>query len=89
MNVEIKPDRIVDAREILCPGPFWELIKAYHAADSNEVISVYSSDEYDSETRIDAPVWINKSGNRLVGVFDRDGYYEIVMEKTREMHHSS
>ncbi len=89
MAIEIKPDKIVDARNILCPGPFWELIKAYHSAGTNEVVSIYSSDEYDSETKIDAPVWINKSGNRLIGVFDREGYYEIVMEKTRPTPHSS
>ncbi len=83
MSKEIKPDKIVDARNILCPGPFWELLKAYHGAKTNEVVSVYSSDEFDSETRVDAPVWINKSGNKLIGVFDREGYYEIVMEKTR------
>lgn len=83
MESEVVPDKVVDARNILCPGPFWELIKAYHAADTNDVVSVYSTDEYDSETRTDAPVWINKSGNQLIGVFDREGFYEIRMRKTR------
>lgn len=83
MNAEIKSDRIVDARDVLCPGPFWELVKAYRYAYPQEIISVYSSDEYDSETRTDAPIWINKTGNKLIGIIDHDGYYEIKMEKTK------
>ncbi len=83
MDAEIKPNRIVDARDVLCPGPFWELIKAYSHASPREVISVYSSDEYDSETRTDAPVWIKRTGNRLIAIIDHEGYYEIIMEKTK------
>lgn len=89
MVSEIKPDRIVDARDVLCPGPFWELIKAYNYADSKEVISVYSSDALDKETRIDAPIWINRTGNKLIDVVDHEGYYEIIMQKTRVFPHSS
>lgn len=83
MDTEIKSDRIIDARNVLCPGPFWELIKAYRFAAPKDVISLYSTPEYDNDTRIDAPKWINKTGNRLIGVVDHDGFYEIIMEKTR------
>ncbi len=83
MNGEIKPDKIVDARNVLCPGPFWELVKAYRYSNPREVISVYSSDDYDSETRTDAPIWIEKTGNRLIGIVDHEGFYEIIMEKMR------
>ncbi|PYB67626.1 hypothetical protein DMB44_06965, partial [Thermoplasma sp. Kam2015] len=44
------------------------------------VISVYSTD---AGTKKDAPAWIQKSGQELVGVFDRNGYYEIVMKKVK------
>ena len=89
MVAEIKPDRIVDARDVLCPGPFWELIKAYSHAGPKEVISLYSSDEYDSETRADAPAWIQKTGNKLIAVVDHEGYYEIIMKKTKDSRLSS
>ena len=32
--------------------------------------------------RTDIPKWVEKAGHRLVGVDARDGYDEIVVEKT-------
>lgn len=80
MESDIKPTKTVDARGSFCPGPLMELIKAYKQASTNDVISLYSTD---SGTKRDAAAWISKSGNELVGVFDRDGYYEIVMKKIK------
>lgn len=80
METETKPNKIVDARGSFCPGPLMELIKAYKQANTNDVISLYSTD---SGTKRDAAAWVNKSGNELVGIFDREGYYEIVMKKTK------
>ena len=80
MAEEIKPDKIVDARGSFCPGPLMEMIKAYKQAKIGDVISVYSTD---SGTKKDAAAWINKSGNQLIGVFDKDGYYEIEMKKVK------
>ena len=80
MENEIKPNKVVDARGSFCPGPLMEMIKAYKEAKVGDVISVYSTD---SGTKKDAPAWINKSGNQLIGIFDRTGYYEIMMKKTK------
>lgn len=80
METETKPTKVIDARGSFCPGPLMELIKAYKQASTNDVISLYSTD---SGTKRDAAAWINKSGNELIGVFDREGYYEIVMKKTK------
>jgi tRNA 2-thiouridine synthesizing protein A len=80
MAEEIKPDKVVDARGSFCPGPLMEMIKAYKQAKIGDVISVYSTD---SGTKKDATAWINKSGNQLIGVFDRNGYYEIEMKKVK------
>ena len=80
METETKPNKIVDARGSFCPGPLMELIKAYKQANTNDVISLYSTD---NGTKRDAAAWVNKSGNELVGIFDREGYYEIVMKKTK------
>lgn len=80
MAEEVKPTKVVDARGAFCPGPLMELIKTYKRAEVNDVISLYSTD---TGTKKDAPAWIDKSGNELIGVYDRDGYYEIVMKKTR------
>lgn len=80
MTEEVKPTKVVDARNSFCPGPLMELIKAYKAANTDDVISLYSTD---TGTKRDAPAWIEKSGNELVGVYDREGYYEVVMKKTK------
>ena len=77
---EIKPKQVIDARGSFCPGPLMEMIKAYKQGKIGDVISVYSSD---SGTKKDAPEWIKKSGNELIGVFDRNGYFEIMMRKTK------
>ncbi len=71
--------RIVDARGSFCPGPLMELIRAIRESAPGQVIAVYSSD---SGSRTDIPKWVEKASHRLVAVETRDGYDEIVVEKT-------
>jgi TusA-related sulfurtransferase len=71
--------RIVDARGSFCPGPLMELIRAIRESQPGQVIAVYSSD---SGSRTDIPKWVEKAGHRLVEIERRDGYDEIVVEKT-------
>ena len=71
--------RIVDARGSFCPGPLMELIRAIRESAPGQVLAVYSSD---SGSKIDIPKWVEKAGHRLVGLERRDGYDEIVVEKT-------
>ena len=80
MEKQLDATKVVDARGTFCPGPLMDLIKTYKSAKTNDVISLYSTD---TGTKRDAAAWINKSGNELIGVFDREGYYEIVMKKTK------
>ncbi len=77
---ELKPTRVIDARGSFCPGPLMEMIKAYKQGKVGDIISVYSTD---TGTKKDAPEWIKKSGNELIGVYERNGYFEIVMRKTK------
>jgi TusA-related sulfurtransferase len=71
--------RVVDARGSFCPGPLMELIRAIRESEPGQVLAVYSSD---SGSRTDIPKWVAKAGHRLVGVTPRDGFDEIVVEKT-------
>jgi TusA-related sulfurtransferase len=71
--------RTVDARGSFCPGPLMELIRVTRESAPGQVIALYSSD---SGSRTDIPKWVEKAGHRLVGVTQRDGYDEIVVEKT-------
>jgi TusA-related sulfurtransferase len=72
--------RLVDARGSYCPGPLMELIRAIREGQVGDVIAVRSSDR---GSRTDIPKWIEKAGHRLVGLFENDGYDEIVVEKQR------
>ena len=56
-----------------------ELIRGIRESTPGTVLAVYSSD---SGSRTDIPKWIEKAGHRLVGVYARQGYDEIVVEKT-------
>ena len=71
--------RVVDARGSFCPGPLMELIRAIRESEPGQEIAVYSSD---SGSRTDIPKWVEKAGHRLVAITPRDGYDEIVVEKT-------
>jgi TusA-related sulfurtransferase len=72
--------RVIDARGSFCPGPLMELIRAIREGEVGDVISVYSSD---SGSKIDIPKWVEKAQHKLLALETRDGYDEIVVEKTR------
>jgi Predicted redox protein, regulator of disulfide bond formation len=71
--------RTIDARGSFCPGPLMELIRGIRESGPGDILAVYSTD---SGSRNDIPKWVEKAGHRLVGVFTRGGYDEIVVEKT-------
>ncbi|HEY3336775.1 MAG TPA: sulfurtransferase TusA family protein [Candidatus Limnocylindrales bacterium] len=78
--VSIVPTVVIDARGSFCPGPLMELIRGIREAEIGDVLSVYSTDK---GSRTDIPKWVEKAGHTLVGVFTRDGFDEIVVEKVR------
>ena len=78
--MEVKPDRVVDARGSFCPGPLMELIKAVRKAKVGEVIAVYSTD---SGSKRDIPKWVEKAGHELIGIFEREGYTEFIVRKVK------
>jgi tRNA 2-thiouridine synthesizing protein A len=71
--------RTIDARGSFCPGPLMELIRGIREAAVGDVLAVYSSD---TGSKTDIPKWVEKAGHRFVGIESRDGYDEIVVEKT-------
>jgi tRNA 2-thiouridine synthesizing protein A len=72
--------RTIDARGSFCPGPLMELIRGIKESEVGDVLAVLSTDK---GSRTDIPKWVEKAGHILVGVFARDGYDEIVVEKVR------
>ncbi len=83
MTTETSPQtitRTIDARGSFCPGPLMELIRAIRESQVGDVIAVWSADK---GSKIDIPAWAAKAGHKLVGVYQREGYDEIVIEKAR------
>lgn len=72
--------RTIDARGSFCPGPLMELIRGMKESEVGDVIAVLSTDK---GSKTDIPKWVGKAGHTLVGVFTRDGFDEIVVEKVR------
>ncbi|ROR32355.1 sulfurtransferase TusA family protein [Inmirania thermothiophila] len=70
----------IDARGAFCPGPLMELIAAIKLAEVGDEIEVLSSDKGSAN---DIPEWVAKVGHRLVGIEEKDGYWSIVVEKTK------
>jgi tRNA 2-thiouridine synthesizing protein A len=70
--------RLIDARGSYCPGPLMELIRVIREVPVGEFITLRSTDR---GSRVDVPKWLEKAGHRLVGIEERDGYDEIVVEK--------
>jgi len=71
--------RTIDARGSFCPGPLMELIRGIRESQPGDVLAVLSSDR---GSRLDIPKWVAKAGHRLVAVNAREGFDEIVVEKT-------
>ena len=71
--------RTIDARGSFCPGPLMELIRGIRESAPGTILAVWSTD---SGSRIDIPKWVEKAGHRLVAIDTREGYDEIVVEKT-------
>jgi len=78
--IEVPTTRTIDARGSYCPGPLMELIRAIREGAIGDVISIWSSD---GGSRLDIPKWVEKAGHRLIGIEQRDGYDEILVEKQR------
>jgi tRNA 2-thiouridine synthesizing protein A len=72
--------RTIDARGSFCPGPLMELIRGMKESEVGDVVAVLTTDK---GSKTDIPKWVEKAGHTLVGVFPRDGFDEIVVEKVR------
>jgi tRNA 2-thiouridine synthesizing protein A len=71
--------RTIDARGSYCPGPLMELIRGIRESVPGDVLVVFSTDR---GSRVDIPKWVAKAGHHLIGVNARDGFDEIVVQKT-------
>ena len=80
LELTTTPTTTIDARGSFCPGPLMELIRGMKEAEVGDVLAVLTTDK---GSKTDIPKWVEKAGHTMIGIFTRDGYDEIVVEKTR------
>ena len=78
--LDVKIDKVVDARKAACPGPLMELIKAMKSEDVGTVIEILSSEK---GTIVDAPAWLKKVGQELIAIEEHGDYWSIVAKKVK------
>jgi tRNA 2-thiouridine synthesizing protein A len=70
----------IDARGSFCPGPLMELIAAIKIATVGDELEILSSDKGSAN---DIPEWIHKVGHKMVSSTQHDGYWSIVVQKSK------
>ena len=80
LELETNPTKTIDARGSFCTGPLMELIRGIREGQVGDVLAVISND---NGSKNDIPALFDKAGHLLVGVFNHEGYDEIVVEKLK------
>jgi TusA-related sulfurtransferase len=75
-----EPVVTIDARGSYCPGPLMELVRAIREGLIDEVIAILSDDP---GSRRDIPLWIEKAGHELVGVFEEEDHTRFIVKKLK------
>ena len=77
---KIKPDKVVDARGVSCPGPLLAAKRAITEVPIDGVLEVLSSD---LGTARDLPKWAKKVGHEFLGVIEEPGYWRIFVRRKK------
>lgn len=80
MPEEVEADVTIDARGSFCPGPLMELVRAIREGQVGETIAVLSND---NGSKRDIPLWVEKAGHEMVGVFDMEDHARFVVRKSK------
>ncbi len=67
---KINEDRVVDARNLLCPMPVLATAKELRLADPGQVVKVLATDR---GSLADIPAWAEDTGNELLATGEEDG----------------
>jgi TusA-related sulfurtransferase len=70
MQESIKEDRVVDARNLLCPMPVLATTKEMRLAEPGQVVKVLATDR---GALADIPAWAEDTGNELLATAEEEG----------------
>jgi tRNA 2-thiouridine synthesizing protein A len=67
---KLNEDRVVDARNLLCPMPVLATTKEMRLAEPGQVVKVLATDR---GALADIPAWAEDTGNQLLATGEEDG----------------
>ena len=67
---KLNEDRVVDARNLLCPMPVLATAKEMRLAEPGQVVKVLATDR---GALADIPAWVEDTGNELLATGEEDG----------------
>jgi len=76
----LKVDKVVDVREIPCPGPLLEAKRAMSVVPMDGIIEVISSD---IATTLDLPAWASKVGHQYLGMVAEAGTWKLYVKRAK------
>jgi TusA-related sulfurtransferase len=77
---KLKPDKVVDARGVSCPGPLLAAKQAITEVPVGGILEVLSSDP---GTKRDLPLWAKKTGHAFLGVIEERGYWRLFVKRMK------
>jgi tRNA 2-thiouridine synthesizing protein A len=72
--------RVIDGRGSYDPGPLAELVAAAREGWLGETIAVRATEPETVEAVI---AWVDRAGHGLIGLYERHGYEEVIVEVRR------
>jgi tRNA 2-thiouridine synthesizing protein A len=81
MQEIIKEDRLVDARNLLCPMPVLAANKEMRLAEPSQVVKVLATDR---GALADIPAWAEDTGNELLATAEEDGALAFWVRKAND-----
>jgi len=79
MSLEIKIDKLLDAKGLSCPLPILKTKKAVEALVKDQVLKVETTDP---GSKNDMVSWAKRTGNEILGVDEKSGTYIFYIKKT-------
>jgi TusA-related sulfurtransferase len=81
MQESIEEDRVVDARDLLCPMPILATTKQMRLLEPGQVLKVLATDR---GALADIPAWAEDTGNELIGSSEEAGVLVFWIRKTSD-----
>lgn len=79
--MEVKEDRLLDARGLLCPMPVVKAGKEIKSLEPGQVLKLLATDR---GSVADVPAWAADTGNELIDWHEEDGVYVYLIRRGEE-----